>query len=109
VLRGPQDPFSPPGVCAPTEIVLPQTLQFTDIIREQAEDPDCRQYAENSGTDSIFDVNDSGILVRRAPLDGAEQIVVPSTLRPRLLHLEHYPKTAGHPGVSRMFRSLRRR
>jgi hypothetical protein len=54
-------------------------------------------------------VNDSGILVRRAPPYRAEQIVVPLTLRRRLLHLEHYTKTAGHPEVARMFRSLRRR
>jgi hypothetical protein len=85
MFRGPQDPSSLSGVCAPAEIFLPQTLQITKIIREQAEDPDCRQYAGIIGNESLFDVNDSVILVRRAPLD--EQIVVPSTLRPRLLHL----------------------
>jgi Integrase zinc binding domain/Integrase core domain/Chromo (CHRromatin Organisation MOdifier) domain len=50
-----------------------------------------------------------GILVRKAPLDGSEQIVVPKALRARLLHLEHFPKAVGHPGVTKMFRSMRRR
>jgi hypothetical protein len=87
VLMGPQDSFSSTGVYAPTEIVLPQTLQISENFREQAEDPDCRRYSEFSGKESLFEVKDSGILFRRAPIDGAEQIAVPSTLRPRLLHL----------------------
>jgi Integrase zinc binding domain len=44
-----------------------------------------------------------------APLDQSRQIVVPLALQPRLLHLEDFPLSAGHPGVSRMIRSLRRR
>jgi transposase InsO family protein len=95
--------------CARAEIVLPQTLQLAKIIREQAEDPDCRKYAELSEDNLLFDTNDDGVLIRKAPLDGAHQIVVPLTLRPQLLHLEHSPRTAGRPGISRMFRSMRRR
>jgi RNase H-like domain found in reverse transcriptase/Reverse transcriptase (RNA-dependent DNA polymerase)/Integrase zinc binding domain/Integrase core domain/Chromo (CHRromatin Organisation MOdifier) domain/Retroviral aspartyl protease len=91
------------------EEVLPQTLQLEEIIREQASDPDCKTFALSTGRDSLFDYNESGLLVRKAPLDGVEQIVIPVSLQPRLLHVEHFPRTAGHPGVSRMFRSLRRR
>jgi Integrase zinc binding domain len=57
---------------------------------------------------SLFDLKDGGILFRKAPLDGVEQIVVPLSLRPRLLHLEHFPRVAGHPGATCMFRSPRR-
>jgi hypothetical protein len=89
--------------------VLPKTLQLEELIAEQAQDAECREFADLCGQNTVFDHNDEGLLVRKAPLDGSEQIVVPATLRPRLLHLEHYPRVAGHPGVSRMFRSLRRR
>lgn len=91
-----------------TEDVLPLALQLEEIRREQAADPWCRTLISSCDADSLFDLNDAGILVRKAPLDGVEQIVVPPTLRPRLLHLEHFPRVAGHPGVTRMFRSLRR-
>jgi transposase InsO family protein len=95
-------------IVTPTE-VLPQALQLDELIREQATDPDCQEYSTHTGKESLFDHDASGLLIRRAPLDGTLQIVVPATLRPRLLHLEHYPRTAGHPGVTRMFRTLRRR
>jgi hypothetical protein len=74
--------------------VLPQSLQLTELIEEQAADPECRGFAALRGTESQFDHNDAGLLVRRAPLDVVEQIVVPASLRPRLLHLEHFPVTA---------------
>jgi hypothetical protein len=89
--------------------VAPAALQLDEIIREQAKDPECQRLAALTGSDSLFDYEDSGVLVRRAPLDGALQIVVPASLQPRVLHLEHFPRTAGHPGVTRMFRSLRKR
>jgi Integrase zinc binding domain len=89
--------------------VLPQALQLEELIAEQAQDVECREFADLCGQNTVFDHNDAGLLVLKAPLDGSEQIVVPAALRPRLLHLEQYPRVAGHPGVSRMFRSLRRR
>ena len=88
---------------------LPAALRLEEIIREQAADEKCQQYATTAGKDYLFDFEESGLLVRRAPLDGTVQIVVPKSLQARVLHLEHFPRTAGHPGVSRMFRSLRRR
>lgn len=56
----------------------------------------------------MIDVNRDGIVIRKAPLDGAEQILVPLALRPRVLYLEHHPKSVGHPGVTKMFRSMRK-
>jgi Integrase zinc binding domain len=59
--------------------------------------------------DCIIDVEEDGILVRIAPLDKSRQIVVPWSLRPRLLWLEHFPVVAAHPGVSKMYEAMRRR
>jgi Integrase core domain/Integrase zinc binding domain len=47
--------------------------------------------------------------VRKAPLDGCEQILVPRSLRPIVLHLEHHQKSIGHPGVTKMFATMRKR
>jgi hypothetical protein len=88
---------------------LPVALQVEEIVREQAADAYCQRYAASAGKDSLFDFEESGLLFRRAPLDGTLQIVVPKSLKARVLHLEHFPHTAGHPIVSRMFRPLLRR
>ena len=88
--------------------VRPAAIQTEELMREQATDPDCQRYSTYAGPDSLFDFNEDGILVRKAPLDGSRQVVVPASLQPRVLHLEHFPKTAGHPGITRMFRTLRK-
>jgi len=49
-----------------------------------------------------------GILVRVAPLDGAFQVYVRFTLRQDLLRLEQDIVRAGHPGVNRIYGSIRR-
>ena len=36
------------------------------------------------------------------------KIVIPLALRARILHLEHYPKTASHPGGRKLYYYLRR-
>jgi hypothetical protein len=97
---------SPSAVTAVVD-TLPHALQTEEIIRKQATDHDCQEFAALAGADSLFDHDASGALVLRAPLDGSRQIVVPASLQPRVLHLEHFPRTAGHPGVTRMFRTLR--
>jgi Integrase zinc binding domain len=62
-----------------------------------------------SGRHPVIDVNNDGIAIRKAPLHGCEQILVPMALRPRVIYLEHYPRSAYHPGVTTMFRSMRKR
>jgi hypothetical protein len=54
------------------------------------------------------DIDERGIIVRVAHLDGVRQIVVPTALIPRLLNLEHYPRMVAHTGVKRMLRNIRR-
>jgi Integrase zinc binding domain len=58
--------------------------------------------------DGIIDVDEDGILVRITPLEGSRQIVVPWSLRPRLLWLEHFRVVAVHPGVSKIYAAMRR-
>ena len=91
---------SPVMAHAVTEAVLPQALQLEEIIQEQAKDPTCRDLTDLCGPDTRLDFNEAGLLVRKAPLDGSEQIVIPAALQPRLLYLEHYPEQPDTP-VSR--------
>ena len=44
---------------------------------------------------------------RLGEITATGQIVLPETLRPRILDLAHYSKFAGHPGQTRMYRHLR--
>jgi Integrase zinc binding domain len=88
---------------------LSRALQLEELLVEQATDLKCQAAMAITGQATIFDVNPSGLIIRTAPIDGVQQILVPASLRPRLLHLEHFPRTAGHPGVTQMYRSLRRR
>jgi len=88
----------------------PVTLE--ELHKAQQEDADCREWLEFSKQkDSPFFTvmhNRLQILYRRAALDGQRQICVPTSLRPRVLYLTHYPPTAGHPGGRKMYQTLRR-
>ena len=59
-------------------------------------------------TDSAFYEDEYGLLRRRHPtINEVDQIVLPETLRPRVLDLAHYSKLAGHPGQTRMYHHVR--
>ncbi len=55
-----------------------------------------------------YEEDERGVLVRIAKLDGTAQAPVPEPLRQRLLYLAHHTRLAGHPGITRMFYTLRR-
>lgn len=76
----------------------------------QGTDGDCRRYRANLGTSKTgaFTENADGLIMRVAPMDGAEQIVVPALMRLLILRRDHNSLAAGHPGKSRMFGSMRR-
>jgi hypothetical protein len=99
------EPLSSMAVETDMELTL---IGIKKIMREQATDELCRRLRNKNSAMSLFDIDERGILVREAPLDGVRQIVVPVALVPRLLHLEHYQRTVSHPGVTRMLRSIRR-
>jgi transposase InsO family protein len=87
---------------------LPAAIQIEEFQAEQAADTDCQRWLESAKPGNPFDIDENGLLIRIAPLDQSRQTVIPKSLQPRLLHLEHYPPVAGHPGVSRMVRSMRK-
>ena len=50
-----------------------------------------------------------GILVRVSPLDDSNQVIVPESLRPRLLANGYYAAVSGHPGGRRMYETMRKK
>ncbi len=76
-----------------------------EFVDEQERDTRCQALRAHGGSQNNFD--SSGILVRIFPLDGRGQIVVPETLRPRVLRLAHFTVLARHPGGCRMYHTLR--
>jgi hypothetical protein len=83
-----KDIFSTP-LSVVTAESLSQTIQFDELRYEQERDAECTDLFNQRGKFSTIDINDDGLLVRKAPLDGVEQIVNLLSLRGRLLHLEH--------------------
>jgi hypothetical protein len=60
--------------------LLPRALKLEEIVLEQEADENCQRYAASAGKDYLFDFEESGLLVRRAPLAGTMQIVFPKSL-----------------------------
>ena len=59
--------------------------------------------------DRAFLEGAGGLLRRRRPVRGGLiQVVLPESLRPRLLQLAHYAIVADHPGLNRMYYHIRR-
>ena len=91
------------------DLPLPLTLQ--EILEEQANDEFCQDalVAQVGRSGTRFFEDDEGLLCRTHPKDTDwKQIVLPSTLRHRVLRLAHYHKLSGHPGQTRMFRRIAR-
>lgn len=87
-----------------------RAIDRSAVLAAQAEDAFCQAAVVelNKGIRSFFFGDEDGILRRRAPTDGAEQVVIPASLRAPVLELEHDATLAGHPGESRMYASMRR-
>lgn len=85
-------------------------LTVPRIIKAQEEDQRCRELRRemNRDTNSRYGETPEGLLVRFAPLDRSVQIVVPKSLQREVMVLEHEPGHAGHPGVNKMYASMRR-
>ena len=97
------------AVSAPTrdeQILTPVTRE--EFARHQLNDPFCVGIRSriNAGDRIPFKEDDSGVLVR--VIEEHPQIVVPHELKPRVLHLAHYPATSGHPGGRKMYYTVRR-
>jgi Integrase zinc binding domain len=96
-------------VIAPLAEELPQVISHEEIRDEQSRDLQCQELGQRQVKSCVTDVKTEGIFVRNAPLDGSKKIVVPFSLRHRLIRLEEFPVVAGHQGVSNMYASMRRK
>jgi len=86
-----------------------EAIELDEWLLEQQRDEFClRVLARQSATtDSAFFEDEDGLLRRHSTLDKSEQIVVPASLRPRLLAMSHRNLAAGHPGQTRMYDTMR--
>ena len=66
-----------------------------------------RRYLRRYKTAKAFFQNESHGLYRRAPY--GDQLVIPESLRERILTLEHQATVSAHPGMNRMYYAMRRR
>lgn len=56
---------------------------------------------------SKYDLNNVDLLIRESPLESGLQIVVPETLRYRIMYLNRFPKFSGHPAARKMYGTIR--
>lgn len=108
------EPVKVPHECftSTTADVTPTAISTEEFLREQATDPfsqDILSRLEEGAVSEArcFMLGSDGLLIRKAKLDGAIQIVVLKSLRDRILHIAHFPASDGHPGGLRMFYTLR--
>lgn len=85
-------------------------LTVDRLLKAQAEDKRTQAVRKemDRNTHSRFGESPEGLLVRLSPLDRAVQVYVPVPLRQEVLRLEHDPAHAGHPGMNKMYTSMRR-
>ena len=88
---------------------LPTPLTLDEIREAQRSDSFCQTVLSRQGSrDTAFFEDTDGVLKRHPRLDLVRaQIVLPETLRPRLLTLAHHSLPAGHPGQNRMYYTVR--
>ena len=80
---------------------VPVKLTRNEILEAQRHSDFCQTVISRQSrkTDSAFYEDEYGLLRRRHPtINEIDQIVLPETLRPRVLDLAHCSKLAGHPG-----------
>ena len=89
---------------------VPLKLTRNEILDAHRHDDFCQTVLtrESRKTDSAFYEDEYGLLRRRhRTINEIDQIVLPETLRPRVLDLAHYSKLAGHSGQTRMYHHVR--
>ena len=83
-------------------------MEFDDVVEAQQTDDYCVEMSTGveRGTAKAFFRNEHHALYRRMP-DG-NQLVIPKSLRDRVLTLEHHATVAAHPGMNRMYYNMRK-
>ena len=91
---------------------LRSPISIDEMLSEQAADEYCqwarRQMDCHTQGTSPFAINQHGVLTRKSKLDNSLQVVVPLSLRKRLLEIAHCAPTSGHPGRAKLYQTMRR-
>jgi hypothetical protein len=86
-------------------------IQLSEMRHEQSRDGDCQDALERGRMHGHLVIEDDERLivrlVERRGMPTLHQIVVPETLRERVMKLSHQPQASAHPGHARMYWSLR--
>ncbi len=79
-----------------------------ELLTEQLSDSFCTTIRRqlNEGGVVPFGFNDEGLLCRQ--VTDRDQIVVPHSLKARVLHINHYSRLAGHPGGTKLYHMIRK-
>ena len=87
---------------------LLEPISVEELLTEQQKDHFCTNLRShlNGGEDLSFALGEKGVSFRL--VDAVPQVLVPETLKRRILHLSHHAKLAGHPGGAKLNRTLRR-
>ena len=93
-----------------SEPVPPSPITADELLRAQGADGGCKQLRGviDSGKPTRFVLDEEGRLVSRQPKTDVMQVYIPEALRARVMGLEHYPTSKGHPGVQCMYASMKR-
>jgi len=85
-----------------TGIDTPEPVECDDVVEAQQTDDYCvEMYTRvERGTAKAFFRNAHHALYRRAPY--GNRLVIPKSLRERVLTLEHHAAVAAYPGMNRM-------
>jgi len=86
----------------------PKPVEFDDIVEAHQTDDFCVEMSTRveRGTAKAFFRNEHHALYRRAPY--GNQLVLPKSLRERVLTLEHHATVAAHRGMNRMYYTMRK-
>jgi len=88
---------------------MPAPIEYDDIVAAQQTDAFYVELAKRVArkTAKAFFQNESHGLYRRAPY--GDQLVIPESVRERILTLEHHATVSAHPGMNWMYYAMRRR
>jgi len=86
----------------------PEPVEFDDVVEAQQTDDYCVEMCTRveRGTAKAFLRNDHHAVYRRTPY--GNQLDIPKSLRKRILALEHHATFAAHPGMNRMYYTMRK-
>jgi len=86
----------------------PEPVAFDDVFEAQQTDDYSVEMSTcvERGTAKAFFRNEHHALYRRTPY--GNQLVIPKSLRERVLTLEHHATVAAHPGMNRMYYAMRK-